>query len=104
MVSELRHSIIQEKSWRELLKKAFDALPEGPHRQIVTIKGIGEQTVAALVATAVDVSRFETANHLRVQVPTERSTSKNQAEITSGKQRLRAKRESQVTQDRLLMN
>lgn len=63
LVSELRHSLAEEKRWRELLEKAFDALPDGPHRQISTIKGIGKQTAAAIVATAVDIQRFETAAH-----------------------------------------
>jgi len=60
LVSELRHSLAEEKRWRELLTKAFDALPDGPHHQIATIKGIGKQTAAAIVATAVDIDRFET--------------------------------------------
>jgi transposase len=60
LVNELRHSLAEEKRWRDLLTKAFDALPEGPHRQLVTIQGIGKQTAAAIVATAIDVERFET--------------------------------------------
>ena len=63
LVSELRHSLAEEKRWRELLQKAFDALPDGAHRQISTIQGIGKQTAAAIVATAVDIQRFETAAH-----------------------------------------
>ena len=63
LVSELRHSLAEEKRWRELLRTAFDSLPDGPHRQIATINGIGPQTAAALVATAVDIKRFETAKH-----------------------------------------
>ncbi len=64
LVGELRDSLAEEKSWRELLVTACDALPDGPHRQIATINGIGQQTAAALIATAVDVQRFETASHL----------------------------------------
>jgi len=64
LVSELQHSLAEEKRWKELLGKAFDALPDGPHRQIETIQGIGKQTAAAIVATAVSVERFETAQQL----------------------------------------
>ena len=54
----------EEKRWRELITTAYDALPDGAHRQIETISGIGQQTAAALIATAVDIQRFETAEHL----------------------------------------
>ena len=64
LVSELKHSLAEEARWRELLTKAFDTLPEGPHQQIVSIKGIGKQTAAAIVATAVSIDRFETAGKL----------------------------------------
>ena len=64
LVSELRHSLGEEKRWRELLTKAFDALPDGSHHKIVTIKGIGKQTAAAIVATAIDIHRFESVKQL----------------------------------------
>ncbi len=64
LVSELRHSLAEEKRWRELLTKAFDALPDGPHRRLVTIKGIGKQTASVIVATAIDIKRFESVKHL----------------------------------------
>lgn len=60
LVGELQHSLTEEKRWRELLTNAFDALPDGPHKQIVTIKGIGRQTAAAILATAIDINRFDT--------------------------------------------
>ena len=60
LVGELQHSLAEEKRWRELLTQAFDALPEGAHKHIATIKGIGKQTAAAIVATAIDIERFET--------------------------------------------
>lgn len=63
-VEELQHSIAAEKAWKKRLAEAFDTLPDGPQRQIETIKGIGKLTTAAIVATAVDVKRFETANQL----------------------------------------
>lgn len=37
LVSELRHSQAEEKRWLELLVKAYESLPEGPHRRIATI-------------------------------------------------------------------
>jgi len=64
LVGELQHSLAQEKTWRELLVNAFDSLPEGPHRKIETIKGIGKQTAATIVATAIDIRRFETDKQL----------------------------------------
>lgn len=64
LVCELQHSLAQEKKWRELLVDAFDALPDGPHRKIETIKGIGKQTAATIIATAIDIRRFETDKQL----------------------------------------
>jgi len=64
LVSELKHSLAEEKRWKQLLETAFDALPDGPPRQIETIKGIGKQTAAAIVATAVSIERFETDKKL----------------------------------------
>ena len=43
-----------------MLEEAYDALPAGPHRQIETIPGIGNQTAAALVAKMVSIERFAT--------------------------------------------
>ena len=63
-VDELQHSLQQEKRLKTLLIKAFEELPDGPHRQLTSIKGIGHLTAAAIVATAVDINRFETANNL----------------------------------------
>jgi transposase len=45
-----------------LVRKAWEALPDGPHRRVSTIPGIGWQTSAALVAKIVSIDRFETAN------------------------------------------
>ena len=41
-----------------------DSPPDGAHQQIVTIKGIGKQTAAAIVATAIDINRFDTDKQL----------------------------------------
>lgn len=59
LVSELEHSLDEEQRWKKLLTKAFDGLPDGPHKRIVTIKGIGKQTAAAILATAISIDRFE---------------------------------------------
>ena len=64
LVDELKHSLAEEARWRKLLEKAFDSLPDGGHQQLTTIKGIGKQTAAAIVATAVSIERFETAGKL----------------------------------------
>lgn len=64
LVGDLQHSLAKEKRWHELLTEAFDTLPAGAHHQIVTIKGIGKQTAAAIVATVIDIARFETDKQL----------------------------------------
>lgn len=64
LVSELEYSLQEEQRWKKLLTKAFDALPEGPHKRIATIKGIGKQTAAAIVATAISIDRFESDRKL----------------------------------------
>lgn len=58
LVSEVEYSLAEEQRWKKLLTKAFDALPDGPHKRIATIKGIGKQTAAAIVATAISIDRF----------------------------------------------
>jgi transposase len=57
-VAELRRGLQTMDRLKGLLEDAFDALPEGPHRQILTIPGIGKQTAAALVAKMVRIDRF----------------------------------------------
>lgn len=63
LAQALLDSLAAEDAWKELLQRAFDALPDGPHRQIETILGIGKLTAAAIVATAIDIDRFETEDH-----------------------------------------
>ena len=63
LAQALLDSLAAEDTWKELLQGAFDALPDGPHRQIETILGIGKLTTAAIVATAIDIDRFETEDH-----------------------------------------
>ncbi len=43
----------------KILKKSWDSLPDGPHRRVHSIKGIGVQTAAALVAKMVSIDRFK---------------------------------------------
>lgn len=48
----------------KIAQQAFDALPVGPHRRIQTIKGIGLQTAAALVAKIISIDRFRSPSAL----------------------------------------
>lgn len=64
LVGEIQHSQREEKTWRELLEKAYDELPEGPHKRIVTVVGIGKLTAAAIVASAISIDRFESDRKL----------------------------------------
>lgn len=64
LVGQLQASLAAETRWKNLLEEAFDALPDGNHRYIQTITGIGKLTAAAIVATAIDVNRFETPEKL----------------------------------------
>ena len=56
------------KKWQastlKILKKAWDSLPDGPHKRIRTIKGVGVQTAAALVAKMVSNDRFQSDSSL----------------------------------------
>jgi len=53
-----------QKRLGELLLEAYDTLPEGPHRLLTTIPGIGRATAAVLVAKVVSIDRFATAEQL----------------------------------------
>ena len=53
-----------ETRLKKLLCRAFDALPDGPHKWLTTIKGIGPGTAAALVAKVVLIERFATPAQL----------------------------------------
>lgn len=61
LVAELRQSKRAEEMLEQLLEEAFEALPDGGHRQLLTIPGIGRRTAAALVAKIVSIDRFLTA-------------------------------------------
>jgi hypothetical protein len=43
---------------------AFAVLPDGPHKQLTTVKGIGDATAAAIVTKVVSIDRFATAAQL----------------------------------------
>jgi transposase len=53
-----------EKRLKKLLRKAFMALPDGPHKLLTTITGIGPGTAAAIVAKVVSIDRFATPTQL----------------------------------------
>jgi len=53
-----------EKRLKKLLRKAFMALPDGPHKLLTTITGIGPGTAAAIVAKVVSIDRFATPSQL----------------------------------------
>lgn len=63
-VQAIQHEKQEFSELEQLAKSAFEALPEGSHQRILTIKGIGIQTAAALVSKIVSIERFATANHL----------------------------------------
>lgn len=54
----------QHKQLEKTLVKAWDSLPEGPYKQLITICGFGIQTAASLVAKIVDIQRFESSSDL----------------------------------------
>jgi transposase len=53
-----------EKRLKKLLRKSFTALPDGPHKLLTTITGIGPCTAAAIVAKVVSIDRFATPAQL----------------------------------------
>jgi transposase len=64
LVMQLQQSHMAEKALEKLLEQTFDALPEGGHRQVPTIAGIGLGTAAVLVAKIVAIERFQTSEQL----------------------------------------
>lgn len=64
LVMEVQQSRKAENHLENLLKMAYDALPEGNHKYVESIAGIGKITAAALVAIIVDIERFATADSL----------------------------------------
>ena len=64
LVGQLRHCAQTEQKMRHLLIAAYNDLPPGGHRQLVTIPGIGEATAAVLTAKISAIDRFLTPYHL----------------------------------------
>jgi len=63
-VRDLRQEQATFASLRDLVEQAWQALPDGPARRVLTIPGIGLQTAAALVAKIVCIERFATPTAL----------------------------------------
>ena len=63
-VREIRRQQADSAELEKLIQQAWNALPDGPHHRILSIKGIGIQTAAALVAKIVSIDRFETARRM----------------------------------------
>lgn len=64
LVQQVRQSQQAEQDLEQLLKQAFEVLPEGGHRQLLSIPGIGWRTAAALTAKIVSIDRFATPERL----------------------------------------
>ena len=58
-VKEILAVEAQQKRALEIAKNAWDSLPNGPHRRIATIKGIGIQTACALVAKIISNATWQ---------------------------------------------
>lgn len=63
-VKAIRREIDEHRQLAKIVEAALAKLPEGPHRRVAGICGIGPQTYAALVAKIVSIDRFHTANSL----------------------------------------
>jgi transposase len=63
-LQELDTSLNVQRRLEKLMHQAFDALPQGPHRLLTTIPGIGPATAAAIVAKVVSIERFATPARL----------------------------------------
>jgi len=63
LVAQVRQTQGAEEQMRRLLADAYAALPASPHRQVVTIPGIGTATAAAIIALAGDIDRFPRPEH-----------------------------------------
>lgn len=63
-VEQLERSLNAEESLKKLLVQAYEALPASNHQFVESIKGIGQVTAAALVATMVSINRFDSAEKL----------------------------------------
>lgn len=52
-----------EKRLHRLMRTVFHSLPDGPHRLLTTIAGIGDATAAAIVEKVVSIDRFTPPEH-----------------------------------------
>lgn len=64
LVAAVRESRRAEERLSRLLEQAFHDLPQGGHRQLPTITGIGLRTAAALTAKIVSIDRFRSPESL----------------------------------------
>lgn len=64
LVEDVSRSLHREQDLEKLLAETYGLLPPGPHKQVLSIKGIGELTAAALVASIVSIDRFATPESL----------------------------------------
>jgi transposase len=64
LVAQLQQSQAAAKALEKLLEKTFKALPEGGHRQVPTLHGIGIATAAVLVAKIISIDRFTSVERL----------------------------------------
>lgn len=92
-VRAVRSSQARESELEHWIQEAFQSLPEGGHRQLLTIPGIGPRTAAALVAKIVSIDRFETPEKLVSYFgvfPEQNSSGvdKSGTPLSSGKQRM----------------
>lgn len=63
-IKQIQMIELQHKQLEKTLVNAWDSLPDGPYKQLITITGFGIQTAASLVAKIVDIGRFETSSDL----------------------------------------
>ena len=63
-VRAIRVQQAESDDLEKLLGQAWKALPDGPYCRLTTIKGVGLQTAAALVAKIVSIDRFQSASSL----------------------------------------
>jgi transposase len=64
LVTQVRHAQQAKHKMEQLLSNAFANLPPSPHLHLLTIRGIGTATAAALVAKIVDIDRFAAPDNL----------------------------------------
>ena len=80
LVTHKVREILREKDnferLEKLVEKALKQLPDGPHKRIRSIPGIGVQTEAALICKIVSIDRFDTCLLYTSPSPRDLSTSR----------------------------